>query len=83
MPLKPDKSLVQAAKYMGLVFLLPSGAVAGYVIGGFLERYLHWSSLKAGGIVVGVMGGVIRLIQELLRDSKRAEAEDLRDKPGQ
>jgi hypothetical protein len=80
MPLKPDKSFVQVAKYMGLVFLLPSGAVAGYVVGGVLQHYVHWPALKAAGIVLGVMGGVVRLIQELLRDSKRAEAEESRDK---
>ena len=81
MPLKPDKSLVQAAKYMGLVFLLPSGAVAGYVIAGILEHYIHWPAMKAAGVVLGVAGGVVRLIQELLRDAKRAEAEELRNKP--
>jgi MFS family permease len=81
MPVKPDKSLVQAAKYMGLVFLLPSGAIAGYVIGEILERYIHWSGLKAAGIILGIMGGIVRLVQELLRDSRRAEAEELRNKP--
>jgi uncharacterized protein (DUF3820 family) len=81
MPYKPDKSLVQAAKYMGLVFLLPSGAVAGYVIADVLQHYIHWPALKAAGVVLGVMGGVVRLIQELLRDSKRAEAEESRNKP--
>jgi MFS family permease len=81
MPVKPDKSIVQAAKYMGLVFLLPSGAIAGYVIGEVLERYIHWSGLKAVCIILGIMGGIVRLVQELLRDSKRAEAEELRNKP--
>lgn len=81
MPLKPDKSFVQAAKYMGLVFLLPSGAVAGYLVAGVLEHYIHWPGLKAAGIVLGVMGGVVRLVQELLRDAKREEAEQLRNKP--
>jgi hypothetical protein len=81
MPSKPDKSLVQAAKYMGLVFLLPSGAAAGYVIGEVLERYIHWPGIRAAGVVLGVMGGVVRLVQELLRDSKRAEAEKSRNKP--
>lgn len=81
MPLKPDKSFVQAAKYMGLVFLLPSGAVAGYLVASVLGHYIHWPALKAAGIVLGVMGGVVRLIQELLRDSKRADAEERRNKP--
>ena len=70
---KPDTSLYLLGKYVGLIFLLPSGALAGYLIGMVIERYLHWSAARAFGIVFGVIAALVKLIQELLRDSKRAE----------
>jgi MFS family permease len=70
---KPETTLYLLGKYLGLVFLLPSGAIAGYLIGLFLEHYLHWGWLRPAGIVVGVIGGLVKLFQELIRDSNRAE----------
>jgi MFS family permease len=70
---KPDSSLYLLGKYLGLVFLLPSGAIAGYLLGGFAEHWLHWSWLRPAGIVLGIVGGFIKLLDELLRDAKRAE----------
>jgi MFS family permease len=69
---KPDSTLYLLGKYLGLVFLLPSGAVAGYLIGVFLEHYLQWGWLRPAGIVIGVIAGLVKLFQELTRDSARA-----------
>jgi MFS family permease len=68
---KPESTLHQLGKYLSLVFLLPSGAVAGYLLGVFLEHYLHWGWLRPAGIILGVIAGLVKLFQELLRDSTR------------
>lgn len=73
MPGKHDTTLYLLGKYLGLAFLLPSGAIAGYLIGVFLEHYLHWNWLRPAGIVLGVIAGLVKLFQELIRDSNRAE----------
>jgi hypothetical protein len=67
---KPDSSLYLLGKYLGLVFLLPAGAVAGYLIGSFAEHYLHWAWLRPAGIVFGVVSGLVKLFQELSRDAR-------------
>lgn len=73
MPGKPESTLYLLGKYLGLAFLLPSAAIAGYLIGAFLEHYLRWHWLRPAGIVLGVIAGLAKLFQELMRDSNRAE----------
>lgn len=70
---KPDSTMYQLGKYLGLAFLLPSGVVAGYLIGLFVEHFVHWSGCRAVGIVLGAAGSLIRIFQELLREVKRSE----------
>jgi hypothetical protein len=70
---KPDNTLYLLGKYLGLAFMLPSGAVAGYLIGRFAEHYLHWSILPGAGIVAGLVASLVKLIQELLRESRSPE----------
>jgi ABC-type uncharacterized transport system permease subunit len=70
---KPDSTLYLLGKYLGLAFILPSGAVAGYLIGRFAEHYLHWPILPGAGIVAGLVASLVKLIQELLRDSRGSE----------
>lgn len=65
--------MYQLGKYLGLAFLLPSGVVAGYLIGLFVEHFVHWSGCRAVGIVLGAAGSLIRIFQELLREVKRSE----------
>jgi MFS family permease len=68
---KPDSTLHLLGKYLGLMFLLPSAAVAGYFIGLFMEHYTHWGWLRPAGIVLGIIAGLVKLFQELSRDSSR------------
>ena len=68
--------MYQLGKYLGLAFVLPSGVVAGYLIGIFVEHFVHWSGCRAVGIVLGALGSMIRIFQELLRDMKRSEREN-------
>jgi MFS family permease len=70
---KPDSTMYQLGKYIGLAFLLPSGVLAGYLIGMFVEHLVHWNGCRAVGIVLGAAGSLIRIFQELLRDVKRCE----------
>ncbi|MFZ0593213.1 MAG: hypothetical protein WAM39_22335 [Bryobacteraceae bacterium] len=67
---KPDSTWYLLGKYVGLAFLLPSSAAAGYLLGRFIEHYVHWSGWVPAGIIVGVVAGLIKLLQELLRDSQ-------------
>ena len=70
---KPDTTMYQLGKYLGLAFLLPSGVVAGYLIGMFVEHFVHWSGCRAIGIILGAGGSMVRIFQELLRDAKRSD----------
>lgn len=65
---KPDNSLYLLGKYLSLVFLLPSGAIAGYLLGSLVEHYTHWSGSVPSGIIFGVVASLVKLFQELLRD---------------
>jgi hypothetical protein len=71
---KPDHTLYLLGKYLGLAFMLPSGAVAGYLMGRLAEHYLHWPVLPGAGIVVGLVASLIKLIQQLLRDANSSES---------
>jgi MFS family permease len=68
---KPDNTFYLLGKYIGLASLLPSGAIAGYLLAAFLENYIHWPGMKPGGILLGVIAGFVKLFQELLRDEKK------------
>jgi hypothetical protein len=66
---KPSSSWYLLGKYLGLVFLLPSSAAAGYLFGKFIEHYVHWAGCVPASIILGVVAGLVKVFQELLRDS--------------
>ena len=70
---KPDNTLFLLGKYLGLVFLLPSGALAGYLLGAFAAHWVDWPGVRGLGIVVGLIASLVKLVQELLRDAERNE----------
>jgi F0F1-type ATP synthase assembly protein I len=74
MPGKPDKSLFWLGKYLSLALTLPASVAAGYILGAFGERYLHWSFLPIAGIILGFAGGLMQVLRELLRDEKRGKS---------
>ena len=86
MPLRPGKQAdlwAQVAFYSGLGFILPAGAVAGYVLGWLLDRVLHTSPVLA--IVMGflgVAGGIVEVLRILNREEKRASRDDSNSRPG-
>jgi len=58
----------QAAFYIGLSFIVPISAVAGYFIGDYLDRHLHTGSvLSIVGVLVGAAAGITDLIYIITR----------------
>jgi hypothetical protein len=67
---KPDNRWYLLGKYVGMAFLLPSSAAAGYIIGRFFEHFVHWDGCVPVGIIFGVLAGIVKLFQELMKDSR-------------
>ena len=73
----------QIAFYSGLGFILPAGAVAGYILGWLLDSWLHTTPVL--GIVMGFLGaagGIVELLRILKREEKRASGDDSNSGPG-
>jgi F0F1-type ATP synthase assembly protein I len=68
---KPDRSLTWLGKYLSLALTLPASVVAGYILGSALDHWLHLPILRAVGIVLGMIGGLMQIFRELNRDVKR------------
>lgn len=63
----------QAAFYVGLSFIVPAGAVAGYFVGAFLDRHLHTGSVLAIiGVFAGAAAGITDLIYIVTKRERRA-----------
>jgi hypothetical protein len=80
MPERPEKTLALLGKYLSLAMLLPSGALAGYLLGKFAVHIVYHDAPdhqwpQAAGIVLGVVASIVKLFQELMRDVKREEAD--------
>ncbi len=86
MPLRPGKQSdvwAQVAFYSGLGFILPAGAVAGYVLGWLLDDWLHTGPVIAiVGAFLGAAGGVIEILRILTREEKRADRDNSKSGPG-
>jgi hypothetical protein len=79
MPERPETTLALLGKYLSLALLLPSGALAGYLLGKVAVHFIYHDApghewLQGGGIVLGVVSSIVKLFQELMRDAKREEA---------
>lgn len=70
LPGKQAETWALVAYYAGLGFILPAGAVLGYLLGWSLDRWLHTSPVLA--VVMGFLGAVAGFI-EVLRLLQRAE----------
>jgi hypothetical protein len=65
---KPDSTLYQLGKYLGWISLLPSGAIAGYLLGRLAQHYFYWEGSVAVGVIVGIAAALVKLVQEMLRE---------------
>lgn len=68
---KIDKPHLWLGKYLSLALTLPGCVVAGYLMGSLADHWLHLPILRAAGIFLGMAAGIIQVIRELDRDSKR------------
>ncbi len=71
MPTRDDKPLLWLSKYLALGLTLPSSAFGGYLVGAFADHYLHMPFLRALGVLLGIGAGLLKIVQELSRDSKK------------
>ena len=63
-PQRPDRSFwMKYAEYSQLAFALPAGALAGWLIGGVLDRWLGTNFLYLVCLLLGVAGGIIHLVR--------------------
>jgi hypothetical protein len=63
-------SMASVARYLGLAFLIPIAAGGGWAVGSYLDRTLKTGYWAITCLILGVVGGFIQLLRELLRDSK-------------
>ena len=69
-PERKKSPWVQFGRYSQIAFMLPAGTVAGYLLGAFLDRWLHTSWIAIVGLILGSAGGLIELIRMVSRDTK-------------
>ncbi len=68
--------------YASLGFILPIGAVGGFVLGWYADRWLHTSPVLS--VTLGFLGaasGFIEVLRLLKRAEKRADGTDSNDRP--
>jgi F0F1-type ATP synthase assembly protein I len=67
----------QVAYYTSLSFMLPAGAVAGYMIGWLLDGWLHTRPVLAVVLgFAGAAGAFVELLTLLRRGEKDADGDD-------
>ena len=72
-PEDPDRKKspwVQFGRYSQIAFMLPTGTVAGYLLGSLLDRWLHVTWISVVGLLLGTVAGLIELIRVATRDTK-------------
>ena len=65
-----NKTLAQALQYSHIGFVIPAGAVGGWLLGAWLDKRYgtsHWAILC---ILLGIVGGFYALIKTVMRMSK-------------
>jgi F0F1-type ATP synthase assembly protein I len=68
-PERKEKSfMMRFGEYSQLAFILPSMIVAGWLIGGLLDRWLGTTYLYLVFLLLGIAGGLIQVIRFAQRD---------------
>jgi len=66
-------SWAEAAFYVGLSFVIPVSAVAGYFVGAYLDRHLRTGSvLGVIGVLAGAAAGITDVVYIVTRRQKSA-----------
>ena len=59
-------TLVQAEKLMQIAILLPSAAFVGWLIGSWLDQWLHKQWISLAGMVFGGISGLVYVVRLVL-----------------
>lgn len=75
--MKPNsgRQLIWLGKYLSLAFTLPASVAAGYLLGSLAARWLHLPFLRAVGIALGMAAGLVQILRELSRETKRPNSQ--------
>jgi F0F1-type ATP synthase assembly protein I len=57
-----------AARYTAVAMTLPAATFAGYLIGYGLDHWLGTTYLKIVCLILGILGGFVELIRQLMQD---------------
>lgn len=60
--------MLAAAHYTSIAMTLPAATFAGYAVGYALDLWLHTSYLKIVFLILGIAGGFVQLIRQLMSD---------------
>ena len=66
---KGDGFVASALRYTAIATALPAAAFAGYLIGHWLDQLLGTRYLQIVFLLLGIVGGFVQLIRELMRNS--------------
>ena len=67
----PGKQFIWLGKYLSLALTLPASVAAGYILGTVADYYFQHPLLRAIGIIVGMMAGLVQIIRELAREEQK------------
>jgi F0F1-type ATP synthase assembly protein I len=73
---KPTSIWTQVAFYTSLGLILPAGTVGGFLLGWYVDRWLHTTPALA--VVLGILGAAGAIV-EVLQILKRTEKNDNRN----
>jgi F0F1-type ATP synthase assembly protein I len=66
--------MVTVGEYTSLAFLLPAATFIGYLIGYLLDKAFHTHFLYIPFLILGIAGGFVQLVRQLLRDTRDHES---------
>ncbi len=61
--------MAAALRYTAIATMLPASTFAGYLVGYWLDKWLGTGYLKIVFLLLGIAGGFVQLIRELMRNS--------------
>jgi F0F1-type ATP synthase assembly protein I len=65
---KQERSFwLAVARYSQIAVTLPAAVVAGWLLGGYLDRRLHTTWLYLAGLILGIVAGFVELIRTALK----------------
>ncbi len=68
---RPGNPLIWLGKHLSLALTLPASVAAGYILGTVADNHFHHPLLRAVGIMLGMMAGLIQIVRELTRESHK------------